>query len=58
MSVPERQNLTRAKREVRHVRKGSTVFQKFETHDKTVSIQILSTTPKKLWVFQLKVRNE
>lgn len=38
--------------------KCSIVFQKFETHDKIVSIQILSTTPKKFWVFQLKVRNE
>lgn len=46
------------KREVKHVGKWSIVFQKFETHDKIVSIQILSTTPNKLWVFQLKVRNE
>lgn len=38
--------------------KRSIVFQKFETHDKIVSIQIVSTTPKTLWVFQLKVINE
>lgn len=51
------------KKEMKHMGKWSIVFQKFKTHDKIVSIQILSTTPKKLlgvstksqkWVIYIK----
>lgn len=52
-SVPERQSLLRVKKkkkkgEMKHMGKWSIVLQKFKTHDKIVSIQILSATPKKL----------
>lgn len=51
---------------MKHMGKWSIVFQKFKTHDKIVSIQILSTTPKKFmgvstksqkWVIYIKKKN-
>lgn len=54
-SVPERQSLTRATIEECNIwENGRLCLQKFKTHDQTISIQFLSTTPKKRWACQLK----